>query len=224
MTVNLTISMTFSGKLRLSIVFKTLFAVACTLMITSQILSQKPVKSQPSVDPAPAIQSVGSNNSDTTGYSGPKRNTFKMIFSGEPGKAALYSLLIPSGGQVYNKKWWKVPLAIGIDGYFLYNLVNKYDDYNRYNDVVKIYQAGGSHPTLSESSALNLRANARTNREYAWVYLVVGHLVTVFDAYVDRHLMDFDISQDLSHTGKLKATLSFTIPLNKQKKKGWVLP
>jgi hypothetical protein len=40
---------------------------------------------------------------------------FFSIFKGKPGKAALYSLIIPGGGQIYNKKWWKVPLALGID-------------------------------------------------------------------------------------------------------------
>lgn len=194
------------------------------MFLTSPAEAQKPVKSDNTAAPASSIQAAGSNNTDTTIYSGPKRNTFKMMFSGKPGKAALYSLLLPSGGQIYNKKWWKVPLAIGIDGFFLYNLINKYDEYNKYNDIVKIYQAGGSYPGISESSALNFRANARTGREYGWVYLIIGHLVTVFDAYVDRHLMDFDVSEDLSHKGKLKATFTFSIPLNKQRKNAVVLP
>jgi len=40
---------------------------------------------------------------------------FFSLFKGEPGRAALYSLVIPGGGQFYNRRWWKVPLAIGAD-------------------------------------------------------------------------------------------------------------
>jgi hypothetical protein len=155
---------------------------------------------------------------DSTTYVAPKRNTFSVIFSGKPGKAALYSFVFPSGGQIYNKRWLKVPLALGVDGYFLYNLLNKQKEYTKYNDIVNIYNAGGTYPDVTEQSALNFRAAARTNREYAWVYLIVGHLVTVFDAYVDRHLMDFDISPDLTLTGNNSAGISIVIPLNRSKK------
>lgn len=143
------------------------------------------------------------NAQDTTGRDSilPKVNTFKTIFNGKPGRAALYSLVIPSGGQIYNKKWWKVPLALGVDGYFIYNVINKKNIYNQYNDIVLEYQRGGSNPFYSKSQAINLRSQAKSGVENAWVYLVIGHLVTVFDAYVDRHLMDFDISPNLSFDG-----------------------
>ena len=45
-----------------------------------------------------------------------KRNTFKEVFSGKPGRAALYSLIVPGGGQIYNKKWWKLPITYSIEG------------------------------------------------------------------------------------------------------------
>ena len=111
-----------------------------------------------------------------------------------------------------------MPLALGVDGYFLYNLLNKQKEYNKYNDIVNIYKAGGTYPDITEQSALNFRAAARTNREYAWVYLIVGHLVTVFDAYVDRHLMDFDISPDITFSGNNAAGISLVIHLNQSKK------
>lgn len=128
-----------------------------------------------------------------------------------------------SNGKNRNYGWLKVPLALGVDGYFLYNLLNKQKEYNKYNDIVNIYNSGGTYPDVTEQSALNFRAAARTNREYAWVYLIVGHLVTVFDAYVDRHLMDFDISPDLTFVGSDAGGISLVIPLNQAKKKK-VLP
>jgi hypothetical protein len=38
----------------------------------------------------------------------------------------------------------------------------------------------------------------RKQSEYAWIVLLVGHIVTVADAYVDRHMMTFDVSDDLT--------------------------
>jgi Family of unknown function (DUF5683) len=143
------------------------------------------------------------NAQDTTGRDSilPKVNTFKTIFNGKPGRAAFYSLVIPSGGQVYNKKWWKVPLALGLEGYFIYNVIDKKNIYNQYNDIVIDYQNGETNLFYTKSEAINLRLQAKSGVENAWVYLVIGHLVTVFDAYVDRHLMDFDISPNLSFDG-----------------------
>jgi hypothetical protein len=128
----------------------------------------------------------------------PKVNTFKTIFNGKPGRAALYSLLIPSGGQIYNKKWWKVPVAIGIDSWFTYQLILKKKLYNQFDKIVIDYQNNIPNADYTLGQAVNNRAQLRGIVESAWVYVVLGHLVTVFDAYVDRHLLDFDISTDLS--------------------------
>ena len=47
-------------------------------------------------------------------------NSFFDIFTGNPGKAAFYGLIIPGGGQIYNKKWWKLPLVYGLEGYLIF--------------------------------------------------------------------------------------------------------
>ena len=49
-----------------------------------------------------------------------------------PGKAALYSALLPGAGQVYNRKWWKVPIAyagLGISYYFIRENTREYQRY-----------------------------------------------------------------------------------------------
>ncbi|MFM2393373.1 MAG: hypothetical protein RLZZ546_1355, partial [Bacteroidota bacterium] len=129
-----------------------------------------------------------------------KINTFKVIFSGKPGRAAFYSLVIPAGGQVYNKKWWKVPLALGIDGFFSYSLFKNKKNFNEADKIFKGYVNDKNFMSekYTKEQASNARINFRQKVEYGWVYLIVGHLVTVFDAYVDRHLLEFDISPDLS--------------------------
>jgi len=123
------------------------------------------------------------------------KNGFFSLFKGKPGKAALYGLLIPSGGQIYNKKWWKVPLALGIDGSLTYVLIFNRQQYNKSEKRYLELLAEGS-PLASRYK--QQRDYYRKWSEYSWLWLIGGHLITVVDAFVDRHLMDFDISPDLS--------------------------
>jgi Family of unknown function (DUF5683) len=124
-------------------------------------------------------------------------NGFFSLFKGKPGRAALYSLLIPGGGQVYNKKWWKVPLAIGIDVSLLYILI---DNNKNYKNAQSIYlEALTQKPQPSNLSRLkSSRDYFRKWKEYAWLWLFLGKVATAADAYVDRHLMTFNINDDIS--------------------------
>lgn len=127
------------------------------------------------------------------------RNTFLTLFNGKPGKAALIGLVIPSGGQAYNKKWIKIPIALGIDGaagYWVYYTRNQFKEYDI---IYKSLLDGKTHPDFnSVSDVQDVRSAWRQRSEYAWVYMTIAHLVTVFDAYVDRHLLEFDIDDDIS--------------------------
>ncbi len=123
------------------------------------------------------------------------KNGFWSLFKGKPGKAALYSLVIPSGGQIYNKKWWKVPIALGIDGSLTYVLIfNR----NQYKKSEQIYLDLLANQDPLANRYRQQRDYYRKWSEYSWIWLIGGHLITVVDAFVDRHLMDFDISPDLS--------------------------
>jgi len=150
-----------------------------------------------------------------------KRTTFFDIFSGNPGRAALYSLVVPGGGQAYNKKWWKVPVAIGIDGLALSNVFFNKSNFKKYDGIYKNLLAGGKDPDFfSPTDVKPIRDAYRQRYEYAWVYFGIAHLVTVFDAFVDRHLIEFDISEDLTYFDKNLNTsgatpiICITIPIN----------
>ena len=125
---------------------------------------------------------------------------FFSIFKGKPGKAELYSLIIPGGGQVYNKKWWKVPLAIGLDAGATGWLIYTRQSFNRsQEEYLKAVTDGGSTSRLKQK-----RDFYRKQSEYAWIYLIAAHIITVADAFVDRHMMTFDVSDDLtSHRSDL---------------------
>lgn len=158
-------------------------------------------------------------------------NTFFKLFRGNPGKAALLSLVIPGGGQAYNRRWWKVPLAIGIDVGTISYLVFNQKQYSLYdeiyldllNDRIDSYR-GVTNPTIIK----NIRDNYNKFRQYAYIYLIAGHLVTVFDAFVDNHLQNFDVSDDLSFEMRggddYGTRLSLVIPLHTTKYKKLAIP
>lgn len=151
-------------------------------------------------------------------------NTFFDIFTGNPGKAAFYGLIIPGGGQIYNKKWWKLPLVYGLEGYLVYSIVTNTQSYNGYQSAYLDNLGGNVRVYLGTSDVSILKSKRdgfRKAREYSWVFFIGGHLITIFEAFIDRHLMEFDVSDDLTFAPIITDIgifngLTYTIPLNKK--------
>lgn len=193
-----------------------LLCFMCILFISNTIFSQRiPETGRPTAPDTASVRSAP----DTAQV---KRNSFLSIFNGKPGKAALIGLLIPGGGQAYNKKWLKIPIALGIDGTAGAWVWFTRKTYNKYDGTYKSLLAGGtSNVFRSANDVLVVRSKWRQNSEYAWVYMTIAHLVTVFDAYVDRHLIEFDISDDLSNlynANNQMPIVGIAIPLSPSKK------
>lgn len=139
---------------------------------------------------------IGEIDTSTT-----KSNSILKVFEGNPGKAAFRGLLIPAGGQIYNRRWWKVPLALGVEGATIYNLVYSYQRFSFWDDEYRIVALEGGEPStiITDGDLILRRRNSwRSKREMAWVYFAVGHVFTAFEAYIDRHLLEFDVSDDLT--------------------------
>lgn len=158
-------------------------------------------------------------------------NTFFDIFNGKPGKAAFYGLVIPGGGQIYNRKWWKLPIVYGIEGFLVYNIVSSTSKYNGYQDAyernlgdeIYVYPENSENGTSDVQILKRNRDKYRKSREYSWAFFLIGHIVTLFEAFIDRHLMEFDISDDLTFQPIMTSIgtyngFTYTIPLNKKKK------
>lgn len=115
-------------------------------------------------------------------------------------KAAKWAML-PGGGQIYNKRWWKVPIAwgmIGAGGYFVYNSANKMKTYNRALDMRNNGEIDEFYNVLSEAQIISYRNTYRRNLQLS-VFGTVGlWSLTILDAVVDAHLKTYDISDNLS--------------------------
>ena len=132
-----------------------------------------------------------------------------------PTKATWLALIIPGGGQIYNRKYWKLPIVYGGFAGCAYALTwnNKmYKDYfNAYKDAVnKRWDSSnildllppGYIDRVSKSQLTEtLRKRKDTYRRYRdmSIFAFIGvYLLSVVDAYVDAELSNFDISPDLS--------------------------
>lgn len=131
------------------------------------------------------------------------------------GKASLRSAIFPGLGQIYNKKYWKVPIVYGI----LAIPVSTYS-YNStwYKKTRFAYSARSDADTTNDkliapelqplaTASLKLYRNEfRKGMDFSILGLLVLWGLNVADAAVDGHLKTFDISDDLSM--RLKPNLS----------------
>ena len=133
----------------------------------------------------------------------------------DPAKATWMALVIPGGGQIYNRKFWKLPIFYGGFAGCAYALTWNNKMYNDYSDAYRAavneewdsssitdllppgYVGNISHSQLTET----LRKRKDTYRRYRdmSIFAFIGvYLLSVVDAYVDAELSNFDITPDLS--------------------------
>ena len=129
-------------------------------------------------------------------------STMKAIFKGPPGKAFLYSLILPGAGQVYNKRYWKLPIVIAAFGTTGFILKDNLDKFNQYDKAYRLRIDFGTDtitdfPNLSTSQIAANREIVRKNVQRSYIAMGLIYFLTGAEAFVDRHLMEFDISDDL---------------------------
>ena len=121
-----------------------------------------------------------------------------------PRKAILYAAIMPGLGQVYNKKYWKLPLVYGgfyAIGYYI-NAYNKlYTEYKGY--LFENIEAGRGenveNPTINRTTGQLRTIVDKTRRERDLMIILLGgmYLLQMVDAHVDSHLKEFDLNPNL---------------------------
>ncbi|WP_139211938.1 DUF5683 domain-containing protein [Neolewinella agarilytica] len=159
-----------------------------------------------------------------------------------PKKALLWSI-IPGGGQVYNKRWWKVPIVYGgLLGMVAYADFNQ-TRYTRFTTALENRCLGEGNVVIfpnedciatvddfpvdqvSNAALLQARANADRARQTAYIGIFIAYVMQAVEAYTDAHLQEFDISDDLSFrlgpVANPEGLMSYglTVPLGSGRKK-----
>ncbi len=133
-------------------------------------------------------------------------------FKPDPKRATWYAIVCPGLGQIYNRSYWKLPVLYGgvlACTYLITWNGRMYNDYrNAYHDIIDSDPNTESYMNLfpsydgSQSWLPNtLRTkmnNYRRTRDMSVFAMVMLYMVSAVDAFVDAHLYDFTVSNDLS--------------------------
>lgn len=132
-----------------------------------------------------------------------------------PKKAALFAI-IPGGGQIYNKRWWKLPFVYGAFGGLVYSIDYNQSRYRRLRDALELERMDMEHEFSgtgidNEQTLRSLRDEFDKNTQLSYIGLVFVYLLQSMEAYVDAHLKNFDVSDDLEL--KIKPQMEMTSAL-----------
>lgn len=140
----------------------------------------------------------------------------KRPFNPSPQRAVWLSALCPGLGQIYNRRYWKLPIVIGGFmglGYATSWNNNQYQDYMQgYRDLTDSDPTTNSYldffPPTTNVEDLDTQWLTQTfksrkdfyrrNRDLCIIFLVALYMVCMLDAYVDASMAHFDISPNLS--------------------------
>ena len=132
-----------------------------------------------------------------------------------PKRATWLALLIPGGGQIYNRKYWKLPIVYGGFVGCAYALTwngQMYSDYSQayldlmdddpntdsYKDFVPPNVDVDSNRSQYENIFRRKKDFYRRYRDLSIFAFIAVYALSVIDAYVDAELSNFDISKDIS--------------------------
>lgn len=140
----------------------------------------------------------------------------KIPFDPSPTRAVWLSVLCPGLGQIYNRRYWKLPIVIGGFmglGYATNWNNNQYQDYAQgYRDLMDNDPQTKSYmdffaPTVKEEDLdrswlervfKSRKDYARRNRDLCIIGLVALYALCILDAYVDASLTHFNVTPDLA--------------------------
>ena len=148
------------------------------------------------------------------------------------------SAVLPGLGQIYNRKYWKLPIIYGGFAGLIYSAGFAGKRYKNYKEAYILrtdenpttidkydYQIDNGEVKYSENGLLELKDYYRRNRDLSYIILIGIYALNIIDANVDAHFFNFDISEDLSlnitpyiynntaFSGNVTASLSITLKL-----------
>lgn len=139
-----------------------------------------------------------------------------------PRKALLLAAVFPGLGQIYNKKYWKLPLVYG--GFYLIG-----NGINHYNNIYKEYKGhlfynlennlgseSGRNPNVNLTTGQLRRIVDRARRERDFMVILMGgmYILQIIDAHVDAHLKEFDLNPNLK--ARIEPTAKYDPVLGRQ--------
>jgi hypothetical protein len=124
-------------------------------------------------------------------------------FRPSPRRATLLAVALPGAGQLYNRRYWKVPIVYTgfvVLGYFILDNDRQFKTYRdayilRYKGDRTTASLYNRYPNIRSLSVI--REFYRRNRDLSVILTGAWYGITIIDAVVDAHLYSFSVSDDL---------------------------
>ena len=143
------------------------------------------------------------------------------VMGHSPHTATMYAAILPGLGQIYNKRYWKLPLlyggaaalcyAVHFNGKYYKKYRNAYRDFvigdpnnKSYEDIVinktnlTVEDVETTYRTWFTTVLRNKKDYYRRYRDLSYFGLIGLYVVQIIDAAVDAHFYTFDVTDDLS--------------------------
>jgi hypothetical protein len=119
-----------------------------------------------------------------------------------PRRAVIMSAIIPGMGQVYNKKYWKVPIIYGAGGAFAYFLGFYQDKYTKFRTALANGKEGETYVIDGKEydyGSLESGQNwYRRYRDLNALGITAIYFLNIVDAMIDAHFFYYDVSDNLT--------------------------
>lgn len=121
----------------------------------------------------------------------------------KPNRASMYSAILPGLGQIYNKKYWKLPLIYGGGVVIAYYLDYNNRQYKQHRDsfIAIRDQDDRTKPfdeRYDEKDYERATDYWRRNRDLLIISAILVYAINIVDAHVDAHLAAFNMNEDLT--------------------------
>ena len=126
--------------------------------------------------------------------------SYKPSIYPHPGKATLFSILVPGLGQIYNHEYWKLPIYLGAIGFAVHYYSDCQANYLRFRNIyieASDKESGYSGP-ISADQALYYRNVYRRYRDYSVLAIAVLYLLQVIDANVFSYMHNFEVDDNIA--------------------------
>ena len=140
---------------------------------------------------------LSAQSDSTKAAAKPPLRLFSMKPPHSPTKAAIYSAAIPGLGQLYNRKYWKMPVIYAGMGAATYLMLDQRSKTKELNlQFEKAYAINGD--TILDANLIAQRDNHRRMRDFGILAITAVYALQIIDATVDAHFFRFNIDQSLS--------------------------
>lgn len=128
--------------------------------------------------------------------------SLKTINPLAPSKAAFYSAILPGLGQAYNKQYWKIPIVYLALGTTMYFVLDNDKQYNSFREAYKSRLEGNTNDEyfgrFSDDTLIRGMRGTKRNRDLSILLTVGVYVLNIIEANVSAHLMQFNVSDDLT--------------------------